>query len=104
MATSGNKTPKTPEQELARRSRRSFLALGAGAVGAVAGGYWIHSLLGEDDIPSSLRAVLGVNERVVRTALYSNNHLVRTYPASAIGRIKVNGEIGMEEPIDQAAW
>ena len=104
MATSSKKTPLTPEQEMARRSRRSFLALGAGAVGAVAGGYWIHSLLGEDDIPSSLRAVLGVNERVVRTALYSNNHLVRTYPASAIGRIKVNGEIGMEEPIDQAAW
>jgi DMSO/TMAO reductase YedYZ molybdopterin-dependent catalytic subunit len=60
--------------------------------------------MGADDIPSSLRAVLGVNERVVRSALYSERHLARTYPASAIGRIKVNGEIGMEEPIDQAAW
>jgi DMSO/TMAO reductase YedYZ molybdopterin-dependent catalytic subunit len=104
MATSDKKTPLTPEQEMARRSRRSFIALGAGAVGAVAGGYWIHSLLGVDDIPPSLRTVLGVNERVVRTALYSNNHLARTYPASAIGKIKVNGEIGMEEEIDQAAW
>src|ERR1035438_8241053 len=104
MATSSKKTPLTPEQEMARRSRRSFLALGAGAVGAVAGGYWIHSLLGEEDIPPSLRTVLGVNERVVRTALYSNKHLVRTYPASAIGSIKVNGEIGMEEPIDPGAW
>jgi DMSO/TMAO reductase YedYZ molybdopterin-dependent catalytic subunit len=104
MATSSKKTQLTPEQELARRSRRSFMALGAGAVGAIAGGYWIHSLLGVDDIPPSLRAVLGVNESVVRTALYSNNHLARTYPASAIGKIKVNGEIGMEEEIDQAAW
>jgi hypothetical protein len=98
------KTPLTPEQELARRSRRSFLALGAGTVGAVAGAAWIHSQMGADDIPPSLRAVLGVNERVVRTTLYSDKHLVRTYPASAIGRIKVNGEIGMDDPIDAAAW
>src|SRR5580692_1098506 len=96
--------PKTPEQELARRSRRSFLALGAGTLGAAAGGYWIHSLLGADDILSSLRTVLGINERVVRTALYSDGHLARTYPASAVGNIKVNGEIGMEEPIDPASW
>src|ERR1700733_7272836 len=98
------KTPLTPEQELARRSRRSFLALGAGTVGAVAGAAWIHSQMGADDIPRSLRAVLGVNERVVRTTLYSDKHLIRTYPASAIGRIKVNGEIGMDDPIDAAAW
>jgi len=98
------KTPLSPEQELARRSRRSFLALGAGTVGAAAGGYWIHSVMGQDDLPASLRSILGVNERVVRTALYSDRHLARTYPASAIGKIKVNGEIGMEEPIDQAAW
>jgi DMSO/TMAO reductase YedYZ molybdopterin-dependent catalytic subunit len=104
MATHKTKTPLTPEQELARRSRRSFIALGAGTVGAAAGAYWIHSLMGADDIPSSLRAVLGVNERVVRTVLFSDRNLVRTYPASAIGRIKVNGEIGMEQPIDPAAW
>ena len=59
---------------------------------------------GRDDIPHSLRNVLGFNERVVRDALYSDGHLVRTYPASAIGKIKVNGDIGMENPIDQAAW
>ena len=40
----------------------------------------------------------------MRNALYSNDHLVRTYPASAIGKLKVNGDIGMEQPIDQAAW
>lgn len=96
--------PRTPEQELARRSRRSFVALGAGTAAAAAGAYWIHSLLGRDDIPHSLRNVLGINERVVRDTLYSNDHLVRTYPASAIGKIKVNGDIGMENPIDQAAW
>ena len=88
----------------ARRSRRSFIAFGAGTVGAAGFAWWIHFLLGADDIPSSLRAVLGINERVVRKVLFSDAHLVRTYPASAIGKIKVNGEIGMEEPIDPADW
>src|ERR1700761_6293418 len=104
MATDATKTTRTPEQELAHRSRRSFLALGAGAVGVAAGARWIHSMLGEDNIPAPLRSVLGVNERVVRSTLYSNGHLIRTYPASAIGKIKVNGEIGMEDPLEAASW
>jgi DMSO/TMAO reductase YedYZ molybdopterin-dependent catalytic subunit len=106
MATNSKtpKTPLTPEQELTRRSRRSFIGLGAGAVCSVGAWYWLNAQPLEDEIPRPLRRVLGVNERVVRNALYSNDHLVRTYPASAIGKLKVNGEIGMEQPIDQAAW
>jgi len=99
-----SKTPLTPEQELARRSRRSFIGLGAGAACVAGGWYWLNAQPLEDEIPRPLRSVLGINERVVRIALYSDRHLVRTYPASAIGRIKVNGDIGMEQPIDQAAW
>ena len=94
----------TAEQELARRSRRSFIALGAGAIGAVAAWYWLNSQPLADEIPRPLRRVLGWNESVVRNVLYSDRHLVRTYPASAVGKIKVNGVIGMEQPIDQAAW
>src|SRR5579863_5587659 len=103
MATN-SKTPLSPEQELARRSRRSFIGLGAGAVCVAGGWYWLNSQPLEDEIPRPLRSVLGINERVVRNALYSDRHLVRTYPASAIGKIKVNGDIGMEQPIEVASW
>jgi DMSO/TMAO reductase YedYZ molybdopterin-dependent catalytic subunit len=98
--------PLTPQQELARRTRRSFIALGAGAVVAAGAWEWLNSAPVEDGdtIPAPLRRVLGLNERVVRKALYSDSHLVRTYPASAIGKIKVNGEIGMENPIDPKDW
>jgi DMSO/TMAO reductase YedYZ molybdopterin-dependent catalytic subunit len=102
MATE-TKAPVTPEQDLARRTRRSFIALGAGAVAAVAGWRWIIKGAG-DDIPPPLRRVLEFNGRVTRTALYSPEHLVKTYPASAVGEIKVNGDIGMENPIDLSSW
>ncbi len=57
-----------------------------------------------EEIPKTLRSVLGFNERVVRTALFSDGHLVKTFPASAIGKLKVNGEFGMDTPADEAAW
>jgi DMSO/TMAO reductase YedYZ molybdopterin-dependent catalytic subunit len=96
--------PLNAKKELARRSRRSFIMLGAGAVAGVAGWEWLNAGAEEGDIPPALRRVLGFNERVVRGALYSNRHLVKTFPASEIGKIKVNGDVGIDEAIDPAAW
>ncbi|HWE50574.1 MAG TPA: molybdopterin-dependent oxidoreductase [Bryobacteraceae bacterium] len=95
---------KTPEEELKQRTRRSFIGLGAGAAVAVAGVYWLKDQPDADGIPLALRNVLGLNEKVVRAALFSDGHLVKTYPASAIGKLKKNGDIGMEEPIGESAW
>jgi hypothetical protein len=111
MATDANDSTPTPEQaaapppeqEIARRTRRSFMVLGAGAVAGIGGWHWLNS--GDDaGIPPSLRKVLGFNERVVRATLYSNDHLVKTYPASAIGFLKDNGDIGLDDDVDEDAW
>jgi DMSO/TMAO reductase YedYZ molybdopterin-dependent catalytic subunit len=51
-----------------------------------------------------LRAVLGFNERVVRGALFSDQHLVKTYPASAVGQLKENGDEGMADDFDADDW
>jgi len=80
------------------------MVLGAGAAAGVAGWAYLNSGAPEGDIPPALRSVLGFNERVVRSALYDNGHLARTYPASAIGKIKVNGDIGLDDDVDEAAW
>jgi DMSO/TMAO reductase YedYZ molybdopterin-dependent catalytic subunit len=104
MAIDKSKKPLTPEEELARRSRRSFLALAIGGTAAVGGWYWLNGQPLDNEIPAPLRRVLDFNAGVVRNAVYSENHLIKTYPRSAIGKIKVNGDIGMEQPIDQSAW
>src|SRR6266511_2200723 len=104
MATNESRKALTPEQELARRSRRSFIGLGTGLAGAAAGWYWLNTRPLEDEIPGPLRRVLGFNERVMSTALYSDRNRARIYPASAIGKLKVNGDIGIENEIDQDAW
>jgi DMSO/TMAO reductase YedYZ molybdopterin-dependent catalytic subunit len=97
--------PTTVEQELRRRTRRSFLALSAGAVAAVAGWEWLMSGAREQgDIPPHLRSILRANEAVGRKTLYGNGRLTKTYPASAVGKIKVNGEIGLDDDFDADAW
>ena len=96
---------RTPKEEMARRTRRSFMVLGGGAVAAAAGFEWLTSGAHPDgDIPPGLRSALGVNERVVRGSLYGNDHLAKIYPASAIGNIKVNGDIGLDDDLEDADW
>jgi DMSO/TMAO reductase YedYZ molybdopterin-dependent catalytic subunit len=101
-----NPAPKilTPEQEMKRRTRRGFLALGAGAATAAAGWEWLNSDTAEGDIPPKLRRVLGFNERVARKALFSDQHLAKTYPKSAIGFLKKNGDDGMDDDFDPDDW
>jgi DMSO/TMAO reductase YedYZ molybdopterin-dependent catalytic subunit len=93
------------EEQLRQRTRRGFLGLGLGAAAAFGGWEWLMSGPHEDgDIPPRLRAILRANEAVVRKTIYSNNNLVKTYPASAIGKIKVNGDFGLDDDVDPDDW
>ena len=99
MATDGNKKDSNSRAGTRSGVRADLSWPSAPARSAAAAGwYWLNGQPLDDEIPAPLRKVLGVNERVVRNALYSNNNLAKRYPASAIGKIKVNGDIGIEKP------
>ena len=95
----------TPEQEMSHRTRRGFLGLGVGAAVAAGGWQWLNSgYYSGGDVSAPLRAALQFNERVVRGALFSDQHLVKTYPASAIGDLKENGDFGLSDDFDADDW
>jgi DMSO/TMAO reductase YedYZ molybdopterin-dependent catalytic subunit len=97
--------PLSVEDQLRRRTRRGFLGLGIGAAAAFAGWEWLMSgTYEEGDIPPRLRSILRANEAVIRKTIYSNSNLVKTYPASAIGNIKVNGEFGLDDDVEPDDW
>jgi len=97
--------PTAAEKELRRRTRRGFLGLGIGTAAAFAGWEWLMSgAHEEDDIPPRLRAILRANEAVVRKTIYSNNNLVKTWPASAVGKIKPNGDVGLDDDVENDDW
>lgn len=95
---------KTPEQELASKSRRSFLALGIAAVAGGAGWSWLRSRMNEDGIPGPFRSVFEVNKAVTEKVLFSDGHLAPEYPADRRQKIRANGSIGLEDDIDVDAW
>ena len=92
------------EQEIQQKTRRGFLALGAGMAAAVGGFAWLYPAADAEDIPGPLRSVLNFNERVVRSALYDNSHLVKTFSPGEVGKLRANGKAGLEPPLDMAQW
>ena len=92
------------EARIQKMSRRSFL-WGALAVGATAGGVkWLGAQRAEDGVAWPLRRGLQTNEELWRN-FYRPSRLATIYPASRARKIRVNGNIGLEdENYDVAAW
>ncbi len=92
------------EQELRRRSRRGFLALGAGTVLALGGWRWLNSRTREDGVPGPYRRAFDVNEKVTGKALFSDSHRAPEFPLSKVRAIRANGNIGLTDPVAVAEW
>lgn len=94
----------TPEHQLAVRTRRGFLTLGAGAVAAVAGWTWLLTRPEEDALPGPFRRMLGWNRKITNGLLFSDSHHAPEYEASRAMPIKKNGEIGLDDDLDMSSW
>ncbi len=117
--------PETPvtktAEEIAREQetafnkhiqRRSFIAFGTFAVlSATAIGSWRWLLTSPLETPGitarahkPLRRALNKTELFFRR-LFSNNHLVRTYPKEmAVKNVRVNSDEGLKTPFDPKTW
>jgi hypothetical protein len=94
--------PTIPIDEFRRRSRRSFVIGGAGVLGTGALWRWVQTQQRSDGIPSVLRRGLRINESFWHTV--AGTRSAPEYELSRASPIRVNGRIGLGEPIDLDAW
>jgi DMSO/TMAO reductase YedYZ molybdopterin-dependent catalytic subunit len=110
MAKKKVKKQLTIEQKINRRTFVSFGVFGALATSAAFGYKWLYNspdeikaITGGARVP--LRRALNKTELVVHRLLYSEKHLVKTYPkAMAAKNVRQNSDVGLESKIDLAAW
>ena len=100
-------TPPLPDDEIRRlidrKTRRSFLVGGVAAAAGFAGWEWLQSRREDDGLPWPLRRTLDTNEQLARD-YFSGSHRARSFPVSRSAMPKVNGEEGLEEPVDLSKW
>jgi DMSO/TMAO reductase YedYZ molybdopterin-dependent catalytic subunit len=96
--------PEGDARKLVRgKTRRSFLAGGLAAAGAIGAYEWITHADSEGDVPWPQRRVLDWNGRISERYL-SSQHSMATYSPAKIGGVKPNGNYGMEKPLDSEGW
>jgi hypothetical protein len=88
------------EREIARRTRRSFLAGGIAALAGLSGWGWLRSRTGDEDEPWPLRLGLQADEQLSRD-YFRTSRLAPTFPASAVEMGRPNGDIGLSDDPDQ---
>jgi DMSO/TMAO reductase YedYZ molybdopterin-dependent catalytic subunit len=87
-----------PDQELRRKTRRSFLIGGAAGVSGIAGYAWMQTHQDATGIPVAQRRVLDANGAIWHDYL-SQHHQMPEYPQSRIETVKANGAIGLDTPV-----
>lgn len=93
-----------PRRSVNARSRRDFLALGAGAAGLVAGWRWLLHRPEIGQMPSPFRRVLNFDGRLAQH-LPGTQRMARTYAvADANPDFRINGDIGMTAELDLSQW
>lgn len=91
------------QQQIRRLTRRSFATGGVAALAGAAGLWWLKSAAPDEGIPWPLRRVLQFNERISQAA-FNPNRLAPTFDRSRAKELRVNGRLGIKQPIDLARW
>ncbi len=95
---------KSPEKEIARRSRRAFIGLGIGAAAGVAGWRWLWGGEDADGLPLRGRRLLGIHTQLSGKMLYKTDHLAPVFPRSEAKAPKPNGDEGLDDDLDNHNW
>jgi hypothetical protein len=90
-------------RRMRQKSRRSFLELGAGALVGFGAWRWLVTRREIDGVPWPLRQTLEVNEQLARD-FFSRRRLAPAFQPDQVSPDRVNGDEGLDEDVDIAAW
>lgn len=90
------KQQPAPEEEIRRRTRRSFLVGGIAAAAGVGAWELIRTAHREGGVPWPLRQALEVNEQLSR-GYYRPARFAPEFPLSSATMPKVNGDVGLDD-------
>jgi len=90
-------------RRMRQKSRRSFLGLAAGFAAGFGVWEWLTSRHEIDGLPWPFRKTLETNEQLARD-YFRTRRLAPTFNADRISADRVNGDEGLEDEIDVAAW
>ena len=91
------------KKELQRRTRRSFLIGGLAAAAGVGGYTWMRTRNEELGVPWPQRRILSFNRKLAEGYL-SDGHLTPTYSLSQVTYLKPNGDIGLDDEVNNENW
>jgi hypothetical protein len=91
------------ERQLRRMTRRSFLWAAAAATTGYAGWRWLVTRREDNGLPWPLRRTLEINEHLARD-YFDPARLSPTFPRAMAAEPRVNGDVGLSEDFDSAAW
>ncbi len=101
-----DKLARWNEQVLRRmrsQTRRSFVVGGAAILAGWAGWHWLQTRREDGGVAWPLRRALDTNEQLARD-YFRAKRLAPDFHGKAPLEDRVNGDLGMEDPIDVAAW
>ncbi len=87
-----------------RKTIRSFIFFFLFILAAIAGWKWLIVQPEDSGALSPLRKAMHANEKLF-SSVYSNSRLAPEYPkTAAVKKVRVNGDIGMDEQYDTTGW
>lgn len=90
-------------RRMRQQTRRSFLGLGVGFLAGFGAWEWLTSRREIDGIPWPFRKALETNEQLARD-YFRTKQLSPTYAPDRVSADRVNGDVGLDDEIDVAAW
>jgi Oxidoreductase molybdopterin binding domain len=90
-------------RRMRQHSRRAFLLWGAGLAAGAGAFEWLTTRPEAGGVPWPFRKALDLNGWLAR-GLFSEHRLSKTFNADQAGPGRVNGDVGLDDDIDVAAW